>query len=140
MEGVNFRAVFVGTVVDVTGSIIVGGAILAVAAMSIGATTPEQLTAALQSSVGLQLLAVTVGLLFVVFGAYVAARIARQAEMANAFVVGLLSTALSFLVVFAEPESSPFWSQAASLVLTIPAAFLGGQIRILTMGKGTVRR
>jgi putative flippase GtrA len=60
----------------------------------------------------------------------------KGTERLHAFAVGVLSTVVGFTVVFAAPETQPFWSQAASLILTIPAAFAGGEIRRATMGRG----
>ncbi|MEK6620811.1 MAG: hypothetical protein AABZ26_07560 [Chloroflexota bacterium] len=132
MIGLDVRAVLVGSLVDISGSIVVGGAILAFAGAVMGATSPEQLSAAFDGSTGLQALSLVLGLAFVSLGAYVAARVARTAERLHAFAVGIISTTVGFAFVFAAPESSPFWYQAVSLILTIPAAFAGGEVRLLT--------
>lgn len=133
VSAISFRAVIVGSLVDITGSIVVGGAVLAFVAALQGATTAEQMAAMFDASAGLQLLSMVLGLFFVSVGGYVAARLARGAERANAFAVGVLSTAVSFLIVFNAPETAPFWYEAVSLVLTVPAAFLGGEFRLLTL-------
>lgn len=136
MTDLNVRAVLIGSLVDVGGSILVGGTIFALIGAISGASTPEQFTALLDGSMPLQLLSLVLGLLFTAIGGYVAARMVRGSERVQAFGVGAVSTVIGFTVVFASPESSPFWLQAASLILTIPAAFVGGEVRRATMREG----
>lgn len=136
MTDLNVRAVLIGSLVDIGGSILVGGAVFAVIGALAGASTPEQFTALLDGSMPLQLASLALGLLFTAIGGYAAARMVRGTERIQAFGVGVVSTLIGFTVVFASPESSPFWLQAASLMLTIPAAFAGGEVRRLTARAG----
>lgn len=129
MTDLNMRAVLVGTLVDVVGSILVGGLVFAIIAGASGASTSEQLTALIDASTSLQVLSLVLGLAGTAAGAYVAARMVRGTERVQAFGVGVLSTLIGFTVVFSSPTSSPFWLQATSLIFTIPAAFVGGEIR-----------
>jgi hypothetical protein len=133
MTDLNVRAVLVGSLVDVGGSILVGGLVFTLIGAISGASTPEQFTALLDGSVPLQIASLALGLLFTGVGGYVAARMVRGTERVQAFGVGVVSTLIGFTVVFASPESSPFWLQAASLLFTIPAAFAGGEVRRATM-------
>lgn len=136
MSQLNVRAVLIGSLVDIGGTFLVGSLLIAAVATATGATTPEDLARTLDGSPTLQLATLAVGLLMTLLGAYVAARLAPEAERLHAFAVGVISTLIGFSSVFASPESSPFWAQAAGLILTVPAAFAGGEIRRVTARQG----
>ena len=136
MTELNVRAVLIGSLVDIVGSFIAGGIFFAALGVASGAASAEELNAAYDASVTLQLVTLVLGLVMTGAGAYVAARMTKGAERLHAFAVGVISTAIGFTVVFAAPETQPFWSQAASLILTIPAAFAGGEVRRATTGRG----
>lgn len=136
MSELNVRAVLIGALVDIVGSFFVGGLFFAFIGIASGATSAEELNTVYDASVSLQVVTIVLGLGMTAVGAYVAARMTKGAERMHAFAVGVISTAIGFTVVFAAPDTQPFWSQAASLILTIPAAFVGGEIRRATMGPG----
>ncbi len=136
MSGFVGRAILLGVVIDNIGTLIVTGLYDALVAQLSGATSNEDLTLILEGSIPLQTVQLALGLSFTAIGAYVAAQIAKGNERANAFAVGLFSTLIGFLFVFASPESAPFWAEAVGLLLTIPAAFLGGEIRLLVVRMG----
>lgn len=136
MTDLKIRAVLIGSLVDILGSFILGALFFGILGGVTGAASAEELTRVYDGSVVLQAATLSLGLLMTAVGAYVAARLAAGAERLHAFVVGVVSTAMGFSVVFAAPEASPFWSQAASLILTIPAAFVGGEIRRATAERG----
>lgn len=136
MKDLNVRAVLIGSLVDILGSFILGGVFFAVLGSATGAPSAEELSRIYESSLQLQMSTVALGLTMTAIGAYVAARLTKGFERMHAFAVGVVSTAMGFSIVFAAPESSPFWSQAASLILTIPAAFVGGEVRRATAGQG----
>jgi peptidoglycan/LPS O-acetylase OafA/YrhL len=136
MTELNARAVLIGSLVDIVGSFVVGGIFFAVIGTASGATTAEELNTVYDTSMTFQLVTLVLGLAMTGVGAYVAARMTKGTERLHAFAVGVISTAIGFTVVFAAPETQPFWSQAASLILTIPAAFAGGEIRRAMLGRG----
>ncbi len=136
MTDLNVRAVVVGSLVDIVGSFIVGGVLFAVLGTASGATSAEELTRTYDASLPFQVVTLLLGLVMTGVGAYVAARMATRAERLHAFAVGVVSTATGFTIVFTAPDTQPFWSQAAALILTIPAAFVGGEVRRVTAGKG----
>jgi uncharacterized integral membrane protein len=131
------RAVLVGSLVDILGSFIVGALFFGVLGATSGVTSAEELARIYDTSLQLQVTTLALGLAMTGVGAYVAARIAKPGlERLHAFAVGVISTTMGFTIVFAAPESAPFWSQATSLILTIPAAFIGGEIRRALAGAG----
>jgi hypothetical protein len=132
VKGLRWGAVATGVLVDIAGALLSGTLLVTAVALSTGATSPEQINALFDGSPGLMGASVGLGVLFTGIGAFVAASLARGAELQHAFAVGIVSTALSFLMVFASPEGQPFWAQAISLILLIPAAFAGGLARLAT--------
>lgn len=136
MSELNIRAVLIGSLVDIGGTFLAGSLLVAGVATAAGATTPEQLAQALDGSATLQLATLVLGLVMTALGAYAAARLAPGTERLHAFAVGVISTLIGFTSVFASPETSPFWAQAAGLMLTVPAAFAGGEIRRATVRQG----
>lgn len=129
MTELKVRAVLIGSLVDILGSFILGAAVFAVVSATTGVTATADLTRLYDASAPLQLVTLALGLVMTATGAFVAARLTPGTERLHAFAVGAVSTLMGFSIVFSAPESSPFWSQAASLILTIPAAFAGGEIR-----------
>lgn len=136
MSDLKVRAVLIGSLCDTLGTFILAGLFFAALGSTTGAASAEELNRIYEGSVPLQIATLSLGLVTTAAGAYVAALLATGAERLHAFAVGVVSTAIGFSVVFAAPETSPFWSQAASLILTIPAAFVGGEVRRATAGRG----
>lgn len=134
MSDLKTRAVIVGALVDTIGTLIVGVLFDAVVTVTTGISTAEELAAAYTGSVALQAVQLGLGLAMTGVGAYVAAWLAHGAERPHAFAVGVISTVIGFVFVFSAPDASPFWVQAAGLLLTIPAAYVGGEVRLLVTG------
>jgi hypothetical protein len=130
MTGLVPRAVIIGALVDNAGTIIVGELFRALVGMSTGATSPEDFATVMEGSVPLLLIGLALGLLFTLIGGFVGAMLAKGNERTNAFGVGIISTVVGFLLTFSAPEGAPFWVEAAGLLLTIPAALLGGEARL----------
>jgi hypothetical protein len=130
MTGLIPRAVIIGSLVDNAGTLVANAVFGALVAQLAGATSVEDLATVIEGSIALQAVQLALGLSFTAVGAYVAAQLATGNERTNAFAVGVLSTLIGFLFVFTAPESAPFWVEAAGLLLTIPAAFLGGELRL----------
>ncbi|MBU6424162.1 MAG: hypothetical protein KGQ88_09030, partial [Chloroflexi bacterium] len=132
----NVRAVVVGALVDTIGTLIAGLIFDAAIGAAYAGSTAKALDAMVYHSVPLQLAQLVLGLALTVIGAYVAAHIAKKEPLLHAFAVGVISTAIGFIFVFSAPEGAPFWAEAAGLILTIPAAFVGGEIRLVLAGDG----
>ena len=94
----------------------------------IDAPIEQQLTA----SIGFNFSLLFAGLFFTVLGGYIAAKIAKIAELKHALAVGILSLLTGGLiaVIFRIPIKN--WFDWSCYLLTIPLALLGGYIRMKT--------
>lgn len=140
----NKKAVIIGLLVDIAGSIVVWLVIAVVAGIIIGTrlaiTEPglksAEITARIEQqltpSVGFNLSFLFIGLFFTGLGGYIAAKIAKFAELKHAFAVGILSlvTGVLVTVIFRIPIKN--WFDWSGYLLTIPLALLGGYIRMKT--------
>lgn len=130
------RAVIIGSLVDTVGTLIAGLLFQAAVSASTAASSAEDLAALVYASAPLQLAQLALGLSLTAIGAYVAAAVAKKEARLHAFAVGVVSTGISFLFVFSAPEGAPFWAEAVGLLLIIPAAFVGGEVRRALAGDG----
>lgn len=130
------RAVVIGSLVDTIGTLIAGLVFDGAVTAAYSASSPDELSALVYASVPLQLAQLALGLALTAIGAYVAAFVAKKEARLHAFAVGVVSTGIGFVFVFSAPEGAPFWAEAAGLLLTIPAAFLGGEVRRAITGEG----
>jgi len=105
---------------------IVSGAGLAAA----GADAPT-IDAIVERSAGFQLLGLTGGLVCTALGGYVAARFANHSEYANAFAVGLASLVFGEVMLLVQTQDYPLWLRLLGDALVIPAALVGGHVRML---------
>lgn len=114
----NLKAVLVGWLTDVIGTQIVGGIIGLVAGvvLTMQGSQPEQLMERLTNSTGLHIVGFCVGLLLTVAGGFVAAHIARGAEMKHALAVGVLSLLTGIISLRLMPNTSPGWYLPAALL------------------------
>jgi hypothetical protein len=132
--GSPVKAILIGLVVDIGGSI-VGGTILAIAwgiLLGAGGASGDQIDGFFRESHTFQWVSLCTGLGFTGLGAYVAARIANRAEYRFALMLGLCSLASSELMVrlFASSDY-PEWTRLVGTVLVLPVAFVGGHFRVL---------
>jgi hypothetical protein len=121
----NIAAVAVGLGVDIVGSLVAGIALISVFGVDLmDAAAVDRLT----RSMAWLAAALPVGLLFTAIGGYVAALLARGAELNHAFAVGLASAITSVLASLPSP-SVEIWYLVLFAMLTVPAALAGGYIR-----------
>ena len=59
-------------------------------------------------------------------GGYVTAWLARRAPVRHAIIMGAIESALTIVAMLSLGEHAPLWSWIAGIVLTTPAAWLGG--------------
>lgn len=124
------KAIIVGLLVDVVGSVVVGmvlGVLAAIIAISKGGASPETL-AALRANVLVKALGLVGTTFFTALGGYVAARLSKPNGVKNAVAVGILSLAITIVLAAVMPGVTPKWKLIVGLLVTVPAAFIGGQI------------
>jgi hypothetical protein len=123
-------AVFLGVLADIGGTI-VAGMVLALLMPGLAAPVPSvdpSMPAAPPEA--FQWFSLLVGLCFTVVGGYVAARAANHREYFHALLVGVVSLVLGELIVGISPESYPLAQRLVGDLLVIPAALVGGHLRL----------
>jgi hypothetical protein len=70
--------------------------------------------------------------LCVVAGGYVTARLASRFPVRHAVALGLLQSALTIPAMMTFPDKAPLWGWILSMVIVIPAAWLGGLVSLKT--------
>ena len=129
----SILAVVLGFFTDI-GATMIFGLVLAIvggAGLSVGGASPEAIDAIVERSAGFQLLGLAGGLACTALGGYVAARFANHAEYANAFAVGVASLVFGEAMLAIQPQDYPIWLRLLGDVLVIPAALVGGHLRML---------
>lgn len=137
----RFLPALVGWVVDFGGSMVPGTVLGAILAFQALARNPRMKPAdfvkmASDQPLWFWLTSIGLGLLCTVVGGYVTAWLARNAVWKHVLAMSMLSVAsgvLSQLINMAMGAPQPWWHFAIGLT-AIPAAFLGGWIRVVTRG------
>jgi ABC-type glycerol-3-phosphate transport system permease component len=131
-------AVLLGLCVDIGGTMVFSIVAAAVASILLvrGGIVPEDLGSALAESTLFQVVGLAGGLTCTALGGYVAARFANRGEYATAFAVGLASLVFGEVMMLFSAQPTTLWLRLAGDLLVIPAAVLGGHLRMLQ--KGTV--
>jgi hypothetical protein len=129
----KIKAIVIGSVIDIVGSLVFG-AIFSIVMGVLHAMNGKDISSFerdFYSNVPAMTFGLIIGLLFTVLGGYCSARIAKENEKINAASVGVVGfiTCLPFI------GSLPLWYNAASLILVIPAAYLGGMIALFRKNK-----
>jgi hypothetical protein len=129
----SLGAIVLGFLVDVVGTMVfsVVMAFVAGIALAAGGAPPEQAVRMIEAAPGFQLLGLAGGLCFTVLGGYVAARFANHSEYANAFAVGVASLVFGEAMMIAFGQELPLWLRLLGDLLVVPAALLGGHLRVL---------
>ena len=80
---------------------------------------------------GTEMLLVAMGYvaIYAVSGCYLAARLAPDRPMRHALILGALGLVVNVAGSIATWETAPLWFHAASILLVMPYAFLGGLLR-----------
>jgi hypothetical protein len=134
-------AIVLGFIVDVGGTMVFSLVAATVASILLvsGGTAPEGLAAALEESGTFKLVSLAGGLSCTVLGGYVAARFANRSEYATAFAVGVASLVFGEAMMLFTTETATWWMRLAGDLLVIPAAVLGGHLRVLRKGGSAPR-
>ena len=128
ISDISAKAVLLGLLTDIVGSICVGfglAIILGIMAAASGDLSPAHIEA-LRQNFFLRLSGLIGTTFFTALGGYVAARIAKETPLANSFAVGILSLVLAITLAASSAGVSPLWKVISGCIATIPAALLGG--------------
>ena len=68
--------------------------------------------------------------IFNTFGCYLTARLAPNKPMKHAIILGIIGVVLTIVGLIAMWDTPPRWYPISLIVLTLPAAWLGGKIVI----------
>jgi ABC-type transport system involved in multi-copper enzyme maturation permease subunit len=99
-------------------------AITAVLLFRISGVNPHQSTA-----VGFIIGSIVYGVFFAGLGGYVTASIARRSELAHALVVAVIIALIAIVSIIVAPKEGVLWSELATLLLSAPAAWIGGYVK-----------
>jgi len=126
-------AIALGFGVDILATMVVSTLLSIVAGVSLaaGGSSPEEILSLVDRSSGWLLLGMVGGLCCTALGGYVAARFANHSEYANAFAVGVASLVFGEVVLIAFSQELPLWLRLAGDLAVVPAALLGGHLRML---------
>jgi hypothetical protein len=119
--------------VDILATMVVSTLLSVVAGVSLaaGGSSPEEAAALVDRAAGWLLIGMLGGLCCTVLGGYVAARFANHSEYANAFAVGVASLVFGEAVLIVFSQELPLWLRLAGDLAVVPAALLGGHLRML---------
>lgn len=129
-------AIVLGFIVDVGGTMVfslVAATVTSILLVS-GGTAPEGIGAALEQSGTFKIVSLAGGLACTVLGGYAAARFANRGEYATAFAVGVVSLLFGEAMMLFTTEPAAWWMRLAGDLLVIPAAVLGGHLRVRQKG------
>lgn len=66
--------------------------------------------------------------IFNTFGCYLTARLAPNKPMRHALILGVIGVVLTIVVLIAAWDIPPRWYPVSLIILTLPAAWLGGKM------------
>lgn len=122
IRGLKFKAVFLGVLVDTTGTLAI--ATILIFAMAASGLPGEEITARMHGFSGI-LLMLILGLGFTLVGGYVAGHTAGQSELLHGAIVA--GTGLVLGLFFRE-TGLPLWYEIISFAAMVPAGMAGGYI------------
>jgi len=121
--GIRIKAIVLGFVTDLGGSLVVGigyGVVLGIS-MAVKGIPPEEIATLLQGPITL-IPGLVFGFGFTLLGGYVAGRIAKHSEILHGGIVGLIGILLGVLFC----GSLPLWYNIISFAGVVPVGMLGG--------------
>jgi hypothetical protein len=131
VTGPGWKALLLGVVTDIGGTLAVSVVLSVIAALVMGdsAADPETFRSNLNSGIW-PMLGMVFGSLCTVAGGYVAARVANHAEYRYAAACGLIALVLSELMVGGGDAQADFGMRIAGWIATVPLAMLGARFRL----------
>jgi hypothetical protein len=144
-SGLNLKAILVGLLVNI------GGSMAAVIPVMIGlvvyygatrgwdafttANAEPAIDAYMQNFLESPLTLLTasvISMVFTILGAFITAHIARNVPFKNATAMGIATTVFYALYAIAYPSDEPLWYTIFSIVIILPLALIGGRWRSVT--------
>ncbi len=129
----SLGAIALGFGVDVAATMVFSTLLSVIAGVSLaaGGASPEEIAGLVDRSAGWVFIGLVGGLCCTALGGYVAARHANHSEYANAFAVGVASLVFGEAVLIALAQDTPLWLRLAGDLAVVPAALVGGHLRML---------
>ncbi len=130
LKNVNIKAVLLGSLVDIGGTLVSGTIYLlalyiAILVRQAGMEGADELSIEqITEGTGFQLTALVIGLGYTMLGGFVAASVAKGEKMLQAGVMGGISLLFSLFFL----EAAHIWFDITGLLLTLPLALLGGYL------------
>lgn len=129
----SLGAIALGFGADIAATMVVSTLVSIVAGVSLaaGGSAPDEAAALVDRSAAWLLVGLLGGLCCTALGGYVAARFANHSEYANAFAVGVASLVFGEAVLIVFSQDLSLWLRLAGDLAVVPAALLGGHLRVL---------
>lgn len=130
-KGSGVKAVLIGLIVDIAGSMAAGLSITFVwgVYLAMGGMSPEEMSDYFTTGTAYLMVNLICGSLFTALGGYVAATIANHQEYKYAFLVGLGSLIFGEVMISMAKDYS-IWLRIAGDFIVIPVALYGGHLRV----------
>ena len=105
-----------------------------------GVLPDAQSTGATSHNVVRKLIMFVYSTLCVACGGYATAWLARGSEVRHAVIMGVIQMTLTLLAMIEFHDKAPLWFWIAGIVVTVPAAWCGGMLRVKVLDRATNRR
>gem|GEM_PF-6052647 len=123
----HFLGVLLGVSVDNLGTFVstamIGSAYFA------GSSIDTNDLSAVYANTSLLWILLIVGLFWTFLGGFVAAKVARRAEVFNASIIGVIAAAIGFDSMLTNHEV-PLWFELLGFIIIIPVSLLGGYLAL----------
>jgi hypothetical protein len=134
-RGISFKAVGLGALTDVVGSLLAMAAVSLIVSVLLGGqdVPAEELERQLHRP-GFMVPSLLLGLAFTTLGGLVAGRVSGKSESLHGAIVGSVSLVLT-LLLWPLSASVPPWHAAVALLGAVPLGLLGGYLAAITRGE-----
>ena len=145
VKAVSIKGVFVGGIVDVGSSFILGlpFAIYVILKVQLAHTPPDQVGAPVKAatfgSAPIYLAQLAVGMACSVLGGYVAATLAKHHELLNGALASILCVLLGIYVLTTRNDPHPMFVRISLVVMSPALSLLGGDLRLRQRRHGIER-
>jgi Na+-translocating ferredoxin:NAD+ oxidoreductase RnfD subunit len=129
LEEINFKAVVIGSAVDIALSLLLSIPVGIAAGIyaAIRHLPPDSMLAVMKSG-PLAVGSMVLGMSFTVLGGFISAKIAKKEPLAHAALTGMLSFVTGLCLLAVMGSENPRWMLWVGIVFTIPSAMAGGAL------------